>query len=279
MTITRNQLAAEIRNLPETVPITAEFERVLTRRGVWNTNSVWYTSQKEHWLGWLKGYNGPGHYNRKDCHRSAEFVYNHIVCPPMVLFLGEASGVPKAKVAEARRAALSAEPHVPTKSAAIRRIIPWELIEVCLDKRGRRPIATATKTSTKQGAGLERPSSRVAKWAWRKRGVGPWEDHFELRYGSAKDSGWDDWMPVARIGRPIDGVFGVDFIINHKTPNYKAMMDKTKDELDFYLVELHERDPWVYAKYHCGTTANIYSSIHWRFFSGKPNCQSRKRQR
>jgi hypothetical protein len=86
-------------------------------------------------------------------------------------------------------------------------------------------------------------------------------------------------MPVARIGRPIDRVFGVDFIINHKTPNYKAMMDKTKDELDFYLVELHERDPWVYAKYHCGTTANIYSSIHWRFFSGKPNCQSRKRQR
>ena len=65
MTITLNQLAAEIRNLSETTPITAEFERVLIKRGVWNTNGVWYTSQKEHWLGWLKGYNGPGHYRRK----------------------------------------------------------------------------------------------------------------------------------------------------------------------------------------------------------------------
>jgi hypothetical protein len=94
-------------------------------------------AHKHHWLGWLKGYKGPGHYNRKNCHRSAEFVYNHINCPPMVLWLAEASGVPRATIAKAKHAALSVKPHLPTQSAAIRRIIPWEMIEVRLDKRGR----------------------------------------------------------------------------------------------------------------------------------------------
>ncbi len=136
--MTPQQLATEIRNLRETVPITTEFERVLTRRGIWSRSGVWYTTQKEHWLGWLKGYKGPGYYNRKDCRRSAEFVYNHINCPPMVLWLVEASGgVPKATVVKAKQSALSARPHLPTLSAAIRRIIPWEMIEVRLDKRGR----------------------------------------------------------------------------------------------------------------------------------------------
>jgi hypothetical protein len=55
----------------------------------------------------------------------------------MVLWLGEASGIPKARVAAAKRAAFSARPHLPAKSAAIRKIIPWEMIEVCLDTRGR----------------------------------------------------------------------------------------------------------------------------------------------
>jgi len=146
-------------------------------------------------------------------------------------------------------------------------------------RRSPKQQLSVTKTPTKQGASLERPRSRLAEWAWCKRRVDPLKDHFELRYGSAEDFGWDDWIPVARVGRPIDGVFGVDFIINRKTPNYRVMMDKTKKELDFYLVELRERDPWVYAKYHCGTTANVYSSIHWSFFSEKTDCQSEKRQR
>jgi len=135
--MTPHQLAARIRNLRETVPITTEFERVLTRRDIWSSSRAWYTTQKEHWLGWLKGYDGEGHYHRKNWLRSAEFVYNHINCPPMVLWLAEASGAPRAKVAKAKQAALSAKPHLPTQSAAIRRIIPWEMIEVCLDKRGK----------------------------------------------------------------------------------------------------------------------------------------------
>lgn len=112
-----------------------------------------------------------------------------------------------------------------------------------------------------------------------ERSVDPSEDHFDLRYGSAEDAGWDDWIPVARVGRAINGVYGVDFIINRNTPNYRVMMNKAKEELDFYLVGLHERDSWLYARYHCGTTANVYSTIHWSFISGKVDRQSKRRQR
>jgi hypothetical protein len=126
--MTPQQLSAKIRNLRPRVPTTSEFERTLVRRGLWN-NDVWYTSQKEHWIGWLREYSGPGYYGRKNSIRSAEFVYNHIVCPPMVLWLGEASGVQRAQVLEAKRAALSAGPSLTALSAAVRRIIPWEQIE------------------------------------------------------------------------------------------------------------------------------------------------------
>jgi hypothetical protein len=132
--MTPQQLAAKIRKLRETVPMTTEFERVLTRREIWSSSRAWYASQKQHWLGWLSEYRGSGYYGRKNFHRSAEFVYNHIVCPPMVLWLAEASGVPKLKVADAKDAALSSRT-LQAQSAAIRKIIPWEMIEVRLDRR------------------------------------------------------------------------------------------------------------------------------------------------
>lgn len=134
--MTPHRLATKIRKLRARVPITTEFELAL-RRGTWNSSRVWYTSQKEHWLGWLSGYHGPGYYGRQNWHRSAEFVYNHIVCPPMVMWLAEASGIPKARVVEAKRAALSASPRLPAQSAAIRKIIPWEMVAAHLDKRRR----------------------------------------------------------------------------------------------------------------------------------------------
>lgn len=136
-TMTPQQLSAKIRKLRPRVPMTTQFERTLVQRSLWSNDGVWYTSQKQHWIGWLREYGGPGYYGRKNSKRSAEFVYNHIVCSPMVLWLGEASGIPKASVAKAKQAALSSGPQLQAQSAAIRRIIPWELIEVRLDKRGR----------------------------------------------------------------------------------------------------------------------------------------------
>ena len=37
-------------------------------------------------------------------------------------------------------------------------------------------------------------------------------------------------------------------------------------ELDFYLIQKREPDPWGYAKYHCRTGANMYSKICWAYY-------------
>lgn len=66
------QLAARIRELP------ADRPKV--------TPGQWYRTQKEHWLGWLAEYQTPGGYGRTpDLSRGAQYAYNHILCPPMLL--------------------------------------------------------------------------------------------------------------------------------------------------------------------------------------------------
>jgi hypothetical protein len=130
--MTPRALASKIAKLPATPPITTAFERDLKKLRTWGGASVWYSTQKEHWLGWLKEYSGPGFYERKNWSRDAEFVYNHIVCPPMVLWLGEASGISAGLVRKARQAALHAKPNLSAQAAAIRKVIPWGLIESIL---------------------------------------------------------------------------------------------------------------------------------------------------
>src|SRR5216683_7276557 len=95
----------KITKLRATRPITAGYERTPVIRGVWRSEGVWYRSQKEHWLGWLSEYDGPGAYGRKtSVVRSAEFAYNHVVCPPMILWLGETSGVKPSLIIQAKKA-------------------------------------------------------------------------------------------------------------------------------------------------------------------------------
>lgn len=93
---------------------------------------VWYKSQKEHWLGWLGAYDGPGAYGRKvTSGRDARFVYNHVVNPQMLFYLVSTSGVEAAVVAEAGRYA-EAGPSMMARSAWIRRHVPWDLVEAAL---------------------------------------------------------------------------------------------------------------------------------------------------
>src|SRR5690349_14724277 len=105
--MTPEGLARKIRKLQASTPLTDSYERALAGRGVWTGDGVWYTSQKEHWLGWLSEYHGPGAYGRKTSKgRTGEFVYNHIGCPPMLLYLAEAAGFPKSVLLAAKRSAM-----------------------------------------------------------------------------------------------------------------------------------------------------------------------------
>lgn len=93
---------------------------------------VWYQTQHEHWIGWLGAYDGPGAYNRKNANRSAEYVYNHIVNPRMLVYLAEAAKVDRKLLAKATKAALLNRVSMSAMSAAIRRLIPWPLVEKAL---------------------------------------------------------------------------------------------------------------------------------------------------
>lgn len=110
-----NELARLIKSLKPHLPLTDRFERALERRGRWSRQDAWYASQKEHWLGWLSEYDGPGAFDRKAFGgRTAAFAYNHIVCAPMLLWLAEASGVPEDDIEAAHRAALAGTPSLMT---------------------------------------------------------------------------------------------------------------------------------------------------------------------
>ncbi len=99
----------------------------------------------------------------------------------------------------------------------------------------------------------------VHAWQWREGAVDRCQDHFELRYGSADASG--DWLPVALVGPASRQSFVVEFLIDRADENHQEIVKEVVGELDFYLVAKGEPDPWTYAKYHCGTAANVYSAL------------------
>jgi hypothetical protein len=95
----------------------------------------WYFTQHEHWLGWLREQDGPGYYGRKNWNRSAEFVYNHINNPKMLIYLAEAAGIRKSVVHKAVRSALACRT-MAAMTGTIRVLLPWPLVErALLDRR------------------------------------------------------------------------------------------------------------------------------------------------
>jgi hypothetical protein len=88
------------------------------------SNKVWYSSQKEHWLGWLSQYSGAGAYGRKRPGKDAMFAYNHIVNPQMLLWLIQAAGVSEDRVTAAASVA-DVGTTLMQKAGAVRKQVPW----------------------------------------------------------------------------------------------------------------------------------------------------------
>ena len=127
-----------------------------------------------------------------------------------------------------------------------------------------------------------RTASRTDSWRWQIAFVDATREHLELRYGSRDDGDWDDWTLVARVGRPVNRVFPVHFVLpDDKRENVEAR-EAVGWSLDYYLVELGKPDPWEYATYHTMTLANMYSRVHWAWIrrgveSGRPRKCDRRR--
>ena len=123
----------ELRNAIETLqvktPIADQFEKDLVRLKKSDKDRRWYTTQKEHWLGCLAEYAGPGYYGRQEsAKRTAEHVFNRIMNPAMILWLIDASGVAREVVESAKQAALEAKSSYASQCGAIRRVAPWNLV-------------------------------------------------------------------------------------------------------------------------------------------------------
>jgi hypothetical protein len=134
--------------------------------------------------------------------RSAEFAYNHVVCPPMVLWLGEASGVKTSLITQAKKAALGASRKLQAKCAAIRGIVPWSKIEESLFN----PVATDSLIRTYSIKELLRAVRRLPATAPQsdKLSKGGYETHQDHWIGWLKEYdgpgyyGRSDWSVDAR---------------------------------------------------------------------------------
>ena len=103
------------------------------------------------------------------------------------------------------------------------------------------------------------------RWSWRELPVKADEAHFQLRHSSHPEEPAAQWLLVALIGPPANRTFPVQWLLDAAEPAYSKAVRAVRRELDFYLVDKGELDPWNYAKYHCGTMANVYSDVHWSF--------------
>jgi len=102
-----------------------------------------------------------------------------------------------------------------------------------------------------------RGRQRKPGFRWVEGPIDKGAEHFVMTYRAESE-------PVASIGKGQRRTFVVQFESRWRELDDDSMND-IKAELDFYLVELGEPDPWAYAIYHCRTAANVYSRVHWGY--------------
>ena len=120
------RLAALLSTRAEHYPVSFAYERDYLPAG------GWWSSQREHMTAWMAEIAGAGAYGRKSRGSTARQAYNRFQCAPGLLWLAEAVGVPEA-TARAAAAAAGGRGRPATQCAAIRRLIPWQMIEKRLE--------------------------------------------------------------------------------------------------------------------------------------------------
>jgi len=122
------------------------------------------------------------------------------------------------------------------------------------------------------------------KSSWYEATVNFDDEYFTLYHNdTSENSDNNKSSAVAKLGywQWQEELFPVEFLTDNQT-----LITKVAEQLDFYLNKLpHERkdtsfaDTWHYAKYHCGTSANIYSDIQWAYFPVKTNKSLKNKSR
>ena len=104
------------------------------------------------------------------------------------------------------------------------------------------------------------------RWRWTEGTVKTDEEHVQICYGGMPDSDWERLPKIVLLSPPQEKIFTVQFLLIPTGKKENDMIREVRRELDFFLLEKKEENPWAYARYHCGTAANFYSKVHWSFF-------------
>ena len=100
--------------------------------------------------------------------------------------------------------------------------------------------------------------NKIQKLGWSEGLVDKNTEYIEINYKDNSD-------PVALIGKDDGKNFVVQLLINKDQPGNDEILKVVICDLDYYLIEKQEEDPWQYAKYHCSTVSNLYSSVYWHY--------------
>jgi hypothetical protein len=117
------KLPRAVRRLPATAPLSDK----LSKGG--------YETHQDHWIGWLKEYDGPGYYGRSDWSVDARAVYQRLANGRMIVWLSEAAGEEPKRI----RAAITAmkrrgNGRKQTEAKIVRSHLPWEQVATLLFK-------------------------------------------------------------------------------------------------------------------------------------------------
>jgi hypothetical protein len=115
-------------------------ETKLGSKSIEERRKPWYMIEHHQWLRWLEAYDGPGGCGRSHWLRAAEFVYNHIRNPGILMYVAEAVDIDR-ELLDAAADAASASCSMGSRSSAIRRIVPWRMIECALMQDLRLPVS------------------------------------------------------------------------------------------------------------------------------------------
>ena len=88
------------------------------------------------------------------------------------------------------------------------------------------------------------------------------DEHLSLSYGSV-DTAEPPLPTVARVSAPVEGIVTLELLIDGSTTNHEEISAEVRRQVHWLFVEKGEPSPWVYARYHSTTSANIYSLVHW----------------
>lgn len=132
--MTPEELRLVVARLPSRLPLTDELEgrrpgEIAVRRG------VWYSTQKQHLLGWLGEYGKEGAYGRQGFNHDARYMYTHFQCAPGLLWLAEGVEVPHELLIRGVEAIRAAGPAGRTQSAAFRRVVSWNVVEAAIAEK------------------------------------------------------------------------------------------------------------------------------------------------